>query len=211
MHRNSPGFGAFPIHGQLLKEQLDQLLQLKPALRNETKFVNTYLAKLHPNPDVDWQNDPQQQQVFLDRLWSFVSTLAPSHNSLKAHVLYHRLALDMSQGRYDKQRFMTYLQLPRPIGYVNPRFLAEPGNRNFSANLGEDFRSVTLCPPIGNDEPLVRHYLQHFFVEDTDYKAYEPYVRDTYLKHYLRRPRSSMDWATRSSGMPCCHRRSTSS
>ena len=56
---NSPGFGAYPIHGQLLQEQLDELLQLKPALRNETQLVNTYLAKLRPNPDVDWQNDRQ--------------------------------------------------------------------------------------------------------------------------------------------------------
>ncbi len=120
--------------------------------------------------------------MLLDRLWNFVSALAPSHNSLKAHVLYHRLALDRSQGRYDKQRFMTYLQLPRPVPYVNPRFLTEPGNRNVAVNLGEDFRSITFCPPIGDDEPLVRDYLQHFFVEETDYKAYEPYIRDTYLK-----------------------------
>ena len=180
---NSPGFGAFPIHGQLLLAQLDELLQLQPALRNETNFVNTYLAKLRPNPDVDWRNDPQQQQEFLDRQWSFVSTLAPTHNSLKAHVLYHRLALDMSQGRYDKQRFMAYLQLPRPVGYVNPRYLDRPENRNFAANLGEDFRPVTQMPPIGDDEPLVRRYLQHFFVDETDYKAYEPYINDLYLKH----------------------------
>ena len=78
---------------------------------------------------------------------------------------------------------MTYLQLPRPVSYVNPRYLAEPENRNFTANLGEDFRPVTLMSPIGDDEPLVRHYLQHFFVDEADYKAYEPYVNDVYLKH----------------------------
>ena len=41
---------------------------------------------------------------------------------------------------------------------------------------------MTLLPPVGDDEPLVRSYLQHFFVEAPDYKAYEPYIRDTYLK-----------------------------
>ena len=39
--------------------------------------------------------------AYLDRLWAFVSTLEPVHNSLKAHVLYNRLVLDRSQGTYD--------------------------------------------------------------------------------------------------------------
>ncbi len=179
---NSPGFGAFPIHHQLLKDQLDELLQLKPNLRNEVNFVHTYLTKLRPNPDVDWQNDPEKQQAYLERLWSFVSTLAPTHNSLKAHVLYHRLTLDMSRGQYDKSRFLDYLQLPRSAPYVNPRYLTQPENRNFAANLGEDFRSLTLLPPVGEDQSLVRQYLQHFFVDASDYKEFEPYVNDVYLK-----------------------------
>ncbi len=41
---------------------------------------------------------------------------------------------------------------------------------------------MTLLAPVGDDEPLVRSYLQHFFVEAPDYKAYEPYILDTYLK-----------------------------
>ena len=180
---NSPGFGDFAIHQALLQGQLDELLQLKPALRNESKFVNIYLSKLRPNPDVNWRHDPQQQQIYLERLWAFVSSLAPAHNSLKAHVLYHRLALDMSQGVFDQDRFMSYLRLPRPTSYANPRYLQQPEHRSATANLGEDYRSTTFLPPIGNDEALVRTYLQHFFIDATDYKPYEPYIQDVYLKH----------------------------
>lgn len=94
----NPGFGAFPIHQQLLKEQLDRLLRLQPSLRNEVKFIQIYLRKLAPNPDVDWREDSEQRRAYLEQLWSFASTLAPAHNSLKAHVLYHRLLLDRCAG-----------------------------------------------------------------------------------------------------------------
>ncbi|MFP6603797.1 MAG: hypothetical protein VB862_14790, partial [Pirellulaceae bacterium] len=40
--KGSSGFGSFNIHGLLLKPQLDACLELKPALRNQTKFVNAY-------------------------------------------------------------------------------------------------------------------------------------------------------------------------
>ncbi|NIL98958.1 MAG: hypothetical protein GTO62_18060, partial [Planctomycetales bacterium] len=42
-YRHSRGFGSFPIHGQLLLDQLNTCLQLKPDLRNQENFVNAYL------------------------------------------------------------------------------------------------------------------------------------------------------------------------
>ena len=52
------------------------------------------------------------------------------------------------------------------------------------ADLNADFTGVTLLPPIGNDEPLVRSYLKHFFVDaDATTKEFEPYINDVYLKH----------------------------
>ena len=51
-------------------------------------------------------------------LQKFVDRLAPVHNSLKAHVLYHRLAFDRAQGVYDKARFLAYLKLPRLQPYM---------------------------------------------------------------------------------------------
>ena len=184
-YKYSRGFGSLGIHRLLLLSQLDECLQLKPGLRNQTALVNTYLTKLRSNADVDWQNNPQAHEAYLDRLWSFIETLAPVHNSLKAPVLYHRLAFDRSRGVYDKNRFVQYIKLPRNMGYVNPKYLQLEQNRRVRADLNADFGQVTLLPPVRNDEPLVASYLHQFFIKETTYKPYEPYINDVYLKHHF--------------------------
>jgi len=183
-HEHSRGFGSMPIHHALLKDQLDACLRLRPALRNETRFVQIYLRKLHPNPDVDWQHDPEAKRAYLERLWAFVSGLAPAHNSLKAHVLYRRLVFDRSQGVYDRDRFLTYLKLPRQVPYIRPEYVQPVRQRHpdHIANLGADFRQHTLLPPIHTDWPLVRSYLMHFFVEADSIQPFDTYIRDTQLK-----------------------------
>ena len=180
---NSPGFGAFPIHSQLLLSQLEECLTLKADLLNQEPFVRAYLAKLQPAPDDDWRNDAALRDAYLERLEKFVNRLAPVHNSLKAHVLYQRLASDRSQGKYDAARFLAYLKLPRPLPYVARKLLERDENRAVPANLNADYSGSSLFPPVGYDEPLVRDYLAHFFVAAADFKEYEPYIDDTYLKH----------------------------
>ncbi len=179
---NSGGFGQFPIHAQLLLSQLDECLRLKPDLLNQRNFVNVYLTKLQPSDDTNWRQDPPALEAYLDRLWAFVVKLQPAHNSLKAHVLYHRLVLDRSQGVYDVERFLTYLKLPRNVSYMEPEYARRDENRRWPANLQSDFSEFTLLSAVGDDEPLVRSYLQHFFVEAEDYSVYMPYIADTYLK-----------------------------
>jgi hypothetical protein len=158
------------------------VLKRQPDLLNQTNFVNAYLVKLQPSADVDWQREPEQHLAYLDRMWAFVQRLGPVHNSLKAHVLYHRLDLDRARGIYDKDRFMAYVQLPRPLPYVERKFLEREDSRRHPVNLNADFRSWTLLPPVGNDEPLVRSYLHHFFLEETMYEPLLPYINDQYLK-----------------------------
>lgn len=182
-YRDSGGFGSFEIHRQMLRAQLDELLRLKPELLNQTNFVNAYLAKLQPGPDDDWRHDPTVMQAYLERMMEFVDRLSPSHNSLKAHLLYQRLVLDRKRGIYDKERFLTYLKLPRQVVYVAPAYLQREVNRHVIADLHADFRAATLLPPIETDEALVRSYLAHFFVDATGYKEFEPYVESNYLKH----------------------------
>lgn len=182
-HANSGGFGSLPIHRQLLVAQLEECVKLKPDLLNQTNLVYSWLAKLHPSPDIDWEHVPAEQQAYLDRLWAFVSRLEPVHNSLKAHVLYQRLEFDRGQGKYDQTRFLDYIRLPRNVGYINAEYMKLASSVQFAANLNQDFRAVTLLPPVGDDEPLVRSYLQHFFQTEATFKAYEPYLNDLYLKH----------------------------
>ncbi|MGB6043932.1 MAG: hypothetical protein WBF93_12305, partial [Pirellulales bacterium] len=181
-YQHSGGFGSMNIHRQLLLTQLNACLKLKPDLLNQVNFVNAYLSKLQPNPDVDWKNSPEAYEAYLDRLWAYAQKLAPVHNSLKAHVLYHRLTFDRARGVYDAERFMAYLKLPRPVSYAEPRHLHSVESRRYPCNLNADFRAVTLLPPVGDDEPLVRSFLMHFFVEADSFKDYRAYIRDTYLK-----------------------------
>jgi hypothetical protein len=179
---NSKGFGHHPIHELLTLDQLDALLKAMPKLRNETRFLNAYLARLRPSNDIDLAENTVEHRAYLDRLWAFVSTLDPVHNSLKACVLHDRLTLERDQGTYDRARFMEYIKLPRNVHYVNPDYLKRPENRNVQANLRSDYRAFIGLPPIGNEEPLVRDYLREFFATDKDYAAYLPYLRDTFLK-----------------------------
>ncbi|MBC8355256.1 MAG: hypothetical protein H8E66_25045 [Planctomycetes bacterium] len=184
-HRDSKPFGSMAIHQQLLKGQLDECLRLRPDLLNQQNFVNAYLAKLIPNDDVDWDYELDEYESYLDRLWNFVSRLAPVHNSLKTHVLFHRLVYDRSQGIYDKERFVTYLRLPRNVPYIEPKFLQLDENRRFAADLNADFQGYTRMAPVRNDEPLVRSYLHHFFVDEANAKPYERYISDVYLRENL--------------------------
>ena len=182
-HPKSKGFGSLKIHRQLLKNQLDALLKIRPQLLNQQQFIETYLVKLQPNPDVDWRHNRQEHRDFLARIRSFADRLAPVHNSLKAHILYHQLILDRSLGKYNKGLFLAYIKLPRPGNYISRTLLeSDPQGRSI-CNLNADYNGTTLHSPIRNDESLVRSYLAHLLVDAADPKEYEPYINDIYLRH----------------------------
>ena len=117
-YRDSRGFGSLEIHKRLTLAQLDELLRKDPGLRNQVAFRDTYLARLAPENEVDLQTDSAALEAYLDRLWAFVQTLDPVHNSLKAHVLYHRLRYDQKHGVYSHDRFLEYVKLPRNVPYL---------------------------------------------------------------------------------------------
>lgn len=182
-HKDSGGFGSHGIHRLLLKSQLDDALLAKPDLLNQQNFVRIYLTRLQPGPDVAWRLDPAEMQKYLERLQVFADRLDPVHNSLKAHVLYHRLLLERSQGRYSKDLLLAYLKLPRPVGYNSRAMQESEAIKRFACDLNSNYDGTTLLPPIGNDEPLVRSYLAQFFVEAGNTKEFEPYIDDIYLRH----------------------------
>lgn len=179
---DTSGFGSYGIHNLLLPEQLAELQKARPELVNHTNFVNASLLKLQPPAHVDWQHERAEQDKYLTRLWDYVSKLNPVFNSLKAHVLYQRLAFDRAGGVLDRDRFMAYLQLPRRTNYANPQYLQRAEQEGRAADLTANYVGFTLLPNIGSDEPLVRSYLHHFFVKDADSKAYEPYLNKDYLR-----------------------------
>ncbi|MFO0936903.1 MAG: hypothetical protein U0798_10360 [Gemmataceae bacterium] len=180
---NSGGFGSLPIHNLLTTAQLEELLKLRPELKDQGNYVNARLIRLQPGADENWRENPERTRAYFDRLLAYTRTLAPVHNQLKAHVLYHRLAFDQSRGTYDRDRFLEYLALPRMQHYMSRQMLENDPNRQYPANLNADYSSLTLMPPVHSDEPLVRSILKHFFINADSSKAFEPYINDQYLKH----------------------------
>lgn len=180
--RSGP-FGSFPIHRQMTLAQLDELLKLQPALLNQTAFAHAWLVKQRPTDDEDWRHDPKLMRAFFDRVIEFVRRLNATHNSLKAHVLFHRLVLDRSQGTYDRALFIEYLQLPRQQPYMAKAMLESDAGRRNLADLNADYMPVTMCRPVHSDEPLVRSYLLHFLTTAESPRDFEPYINDVYLRH----------------------------
>ncbi len=180
--KQSRGFGEFAIHRLLLPGQLDELLRLHPALKTNANFVHQRMLHLRPSPDVDWARDTTERGAYLARLWDYAKSLDPAFNSLKAHVLYQLLQHHQRAGDYPRELFLAYLRLPRPLPYVEPRYLKDAPQQRFPVDLNADFTAVTACPPIRQDESLVRDFLLHYFVEDADWKGYAPFVRESYLK-----------------------------
>ncbi len=179
--RDSGGFGSLAIHMALTIKQLDELAVKFDKALTLDNYVNVYLTKLHPSEDINWQADPVEHRKFLDRLWDFVKPLNPNFNSLKACVLFRKLELDLSEGKYDRALFMEYLELPRNTGYVNPVLIRDIKSSSYIVNLNANYSSQILLPPVINDEPLIQDYLHHFLLDATNTEAFEPFVRQTYL------------------------------
>jgi hypothetical protein len=179
-HLDSRGFGSLNIHRRLTQAQMDELLQKRPALRNEVQFVNTYLARLAPENEADLETDAAAREAHLARVWAFVQTLDPVHNSLKACVLFNRLRHDQKAGVHDHDRFLAYVKLPRNVWYLRDEVRQRLTRGDHLAQLHQNFGFA--LPPVGNEEPLVREFLLHFFREAADYKAYLPLIRDDFLK-----------------------------
>lgn len=180
--RESGGFGEFEIHRRLTLAQLDALAGLRPELSNDPRFVEARLLRLQPSNNESTSRNPEAERARLDRLWSYVRTLPPAFGSLKASVLYRRLDEARRRGDYSREEFLAYLELPRAVPYMNPDYLREQQTRGFVVDLAADFTAGAGLPPIGQDEVLVRDYLEHFFLTDETFQRFSPYVHEPWLK-----------------------------
>ncbi len=180
--RESKGFGEFPVHENMTLAQLEALGELRERLLGEETYVYTRLRKLQPHSEIDLSRNQAERQAYLERAWEFVSTLGTAFHSLQAHVLYQRLSLDASLGRYDRERFLTYLRLPRPVTYLNRTYRERLEIWRHPVDLNFDGAQATGLGPIQNDEHLVRRYLLHFLTGADSFEAFAPYVTEDYLK-----------------------------
>lgn len=178
-HRQSQGFGSLPVHGQLRLAQLEECARLRPTLLQERAFVDCYLVRLAPSADTDWRLDPAALTAQLGRLWQFAQRLSSAHNSLKAHVLFHWLQHDLSQGAPDQDRFLAYIRLPRRSGHPAAEYV-----RRFQRSgefVDGSSQYPTGLPPIGDDEALVHDCLAHFFAEQDGHAAYAEFLDTAWL------------------------------
>src|SRR5688572_2374462 len=173
-------FGSLELHGKLLLEQLEECAESRPALLDSDAFVATWIARLQPSADVDWRRDARERLEYLGRLEAFVNRLAPAHDSLKAHVLYHRLAHDLGVGAPDKQRLMAYLRLPRTTQYSNVERNKRARASGELVDLKRDF--PTGLGPVNDDEPVVRAWLEHFFREEDAWEPYAELIDERYVR-----------------------------
>lgn len=180
--KESQGFGEFSIHRSLTVDQLRELAGLVPELENQLSFVQTRIAKMQPGADEDRFRDPAVQQAYLDRVWEYVSTLPPAFSDFKASVLKERLSFALLQGEFPKDEFMEYLALPRSMPYMNPEYLRAKQRQGVQVlSSPERLQSVGL-QAFGNDESLVRAYLEHFFRTEKTYVPYTNFVKEDYVK-----------------------------
>ena len=178
---DSPPFGQLPIHQKLTLEQLDELLRLRPQLRNEQAFVSQYLSRLAPDPETDLEIDTAKREAYLERLWGYARGLDPVHNSLKANILYHRLTHDLQVGRPNRERFIEYLKLPRDVPYLPQPVRESVARPQYLARLDASFPELPM-PPVRNEEPVVRHYLLWLLRDAPNFDEFRPWVRDDFLR-----------------------------
>ncbi|MDO8942948.1 MAG: hypothetical protein Q7U75_07165, partial [Desulfobacterales bacterium] len=181
--KESRGFGEFAIHGALLPTQLDQLKERVPSVAVQQAYVHARVRKLAPGADADGEFDPIEGEAWLTRLWDYLKPLPPAFNSLKAHVLHARLQFDRTRGVYDRARFLEYLKLPRPMPYMNPKYLEQTEVGRYGVDLNARFEDLRLgLPPAGSDEGLVREFVLRLSVNEAAWEPWTEWLRDTWVK-----------------------------
>lgn len=163
--KSSRGFGSLPSHARLTLAQLEQLAKLRTSLRSNSTWVSAVLQRMRPPAHVDWHTDLAARAAYLAALWTFVDGLPASFNALKSQVLYHQLDLDRRRGRYDRERFLRYLSLPRKAAWARAERLRDiPAEQQVSP--GVDAAQAAGLEPVGDDEPLVREHLEHLLLTE---------------------------------------------
>ncbi|TWU23348.1 hypothetical protein Pla52o_28840 [Novipirellula galeiformis] len=173
-------FGDLAAHQILTLAELDRVAAAVPDIADDHPFVSAKLLRLRPGDDTDLSQQPEQRLAYLKRVEAYVHTLPTSYNSLKASATYRLLEANLAAGIYDRELFLRYLALPRQSPIVPLEWVKRPEQK---ANLNENFMPLAMLPPIVNEEPLVRVYLEHFLVNEANSDAFSEYL----LPEYLRR------------------------
>ncbi len=173
-------FGRYGLQQNLTLAQLQACSDLEPRLLQDPAFVEAWVRRLAPGADEDLQGNPAAREAHLERLEQFTRGLSGAFNSLKAHVLHHRLQHDLDMGTPDLARFQAYLRLPRSCPWIHPRLLESGIQRGILVN--PDAEQPTGLPRIGSDEALVRALAEHFLEDAEDTGALDELLDPNWLR-----------------------------
>ncbi|MBP8300920.1 MAG: hypothetical protein KA020_11170, partial [Planctomycetes bacterium] len=178
-HHKNQQFGYVGIHRELRREQLDECARQLPRLLRDENFVNAYLVRLQPSADIAWQKDPAARAVQYARLWEFAQRLPASFNSLRAHILHHWLLHDLSQGAPNKDRFLSYIRLPRRTAYPSDAMRLSPRNEEF---VDDNRNYATGLAQVGDPSGLIRTCLEYYFAREDSYEPYAGWIHENWLR-----------------------------
>lgn len=164
----------------LSHSQLKKLAQLESTLINDQEFVDLTIKSMQPDNLGIFQREPQKHLDWLTKLDQYTRTLPPSLNNLKAHVLYHRLRISAELDQYPVSSLERYLKLPRARNIIWRQKSLDA--RQHAISLTQDFRSLSACPPIGSETPLVEKYLLKVLKDATNRQALAEYFDTKYFK-----------------------------
>ncbi len=176
---NEQKFGDVAAHNHLTLDELRSVAKSVSAVSDDNGYVAAVLRRLRPDGDSDPSQQPEVQLAYLQQVEDYVSTLPQSYNSLKAASIYRLLEANVTRGNYDRALFLRYLQLPRTSPIVPAEWARRP---SVKAKLGDNFMSMALLPPIGDEQPLVRAHLEHFLKEAKNTDAFSSYFKPEYLR-----------------------------
>ncbi|MGI9469920.1 MAG: hypothetical protein ACR2NZ_00210 [Rubripirellula sp.] len=176
---NERRFGDLRAHQFLTLSELQQLAERVPDVADDDKFVAAMLQRLRPSDDLDASRQRDVRVAYLKRVEDYVQTLPPSYASMQASAAYRLMEANLEQGVFDRDLFERYLQLPRVSPIVHEDWQRRV---NVRADLNQNFMSLALLPPVGNEEPLVRAHLAHFLRDAKDVSSFDKYLKPDYLR-----------------------------
>ncbi|HBJ38947.1 MAG TPA: hypothetical protein DDZ51_30205 [Planctomycetaceae bacterium] len=171
-------FGDRVAHQWLTLVELQNVTIAVPSTSSADAMVAQTLLRLRPSDDTDMRQQPEIRSDYLQRVDEYVTTLPEAYISLKAATLYQRLQVDLALGNLNLDRFLRYLRMPRTSAIVIPR---APLARTALAEPTQDFTALAIVPPIGDEQPLVRTYLEHFLKDEDSTAKFDGLLKPEYL------------------------------
>lgn len=171
-------FGRHVVHKALDLDQLHQLAERRPGLREQAAWVEAVLTRCAPARHEDVE-DLAVRAPWLDALWAFVKDLGRPFTTLKALVLGHRLLVDQRRDVLDRDRVATWLTLPRTAPWVDPDHLSTL-RQEHPARVSD---AVVGLPPI-DEGALARSLLLRILATESA-PDLRPHLSDAWYRETL--------------------------